>query len=1069
MSVADPFDDPFGEYEPSIAFAMTAARMISERSSAAKDLIEAHLAQNRDAENIYAASARKSAQNTLSRLEDLTRESQGHAEQARVLLQGGMDPSEAVDSAIQASQQGTAVYDELSTVAAAMLIVDPVTAAEPPLPPLPAAQDWTSVTNQVQQDTLAWGRAVRGAKGKLLILKPSPSCGKTRSMALLALQEQAQRQRVVFTAKTKEIVEGELRERIDSLHPFGVTRLHVIQGRDDKSCLNWDNVKTVQEHGYAPGSSVCLACEYHPYNVDPKHQPCDYYESRSRAQIDSRGAQMKMHDYPIILSTHAGFIAAQDSGGGQFGKFWPCDLLLMDEDPTESFEPTVWIDEKHANFASGKPEDRAADTMAALLRAAIKRASEEREAMKTVGWKDKAGEQSPVHGKNGSVYAGAALHKLFASVATSVGQIHGIRSAVEAFRDVSDSHVKPAAGALFGATTPASVNMIVPPFGLARIGELLFEEKVTRDQVRRHIYTTVHGKEPHGMQGLSDRVEDFDTAYRVRLEYSRGEWKFVAQELQAMSDQGVNIVAGDAYAHVGHYREIFDKPASIPNDPNYQDPVTVCDRIARFPSGTVIQRILVKSNISYLRDEGEGWQEHAAILSEVLKSLSGRVLIYGHLSLRDSVVKLFEEHDNFGFSEWAYEHWWGGRGKDHYRDYDAVVCISEPTQNMDGTLHKANARATREAGRALVHGRKDDAARELQRITSVMPKTKSKGGTSLAHLMKSAHWRVVREHDRQNVNELSQAIHRVRGLISPKTMIILGSQTELTRDTIASAVTLVPMTSPVEGKIASPAADAADGSMAADMDSLGADTASKDDSTMCKNATGANGKLVDVAPVHGAQNTTSTGGYMSLIRYTSIDGSISESEAYTMMRAVLDHYGVWSPAFMHALLAMEVCELSTVGAGAQGLPCKPLYIGTLYKGLHGNHGLESPSGLLGSENGIQSDVDQGLQSPSDPGGGLPSKSLLGLVDRVWSPPARWSNLNEVAQRGTRGLKRAQARMVAELPCSYWHRPVWLGSRPGRGYAWHSEDPKGGLKFVEIMKQYGPQVRGRLVTSNGVPF
>jgi hypothetical protein len=681
----------------------------------------------------------------------------------------------------------------------------------------------------------------------MLIAKPSPGTGKTKAMVDTALTEQGQRQRVVMAVRTKQMLVGELEPRTRAAGGQYV-RLHVIQGRDESTCWNYDNVKAVQEHGYAPGSTVCSRCEYHP-DVAKKlrtYTTCPYYRTRQNAQNDSAAARMKLHEYPLILTTHAGYLTALESGGGRFGKFWPCDTLMIDEDPTDAFEPEVVVTLDHLDLPTPpKPEDRFAHAMAALLRGTIEQADLERRAAESRGWIDAERKPNPIHNRHGSAFAGLPLHKLFERVATGpIGQQRGFRSALQVFRDVSDSHVHPATGALHGATTAAAVSLVVPPRSLSQIGDALFEEDAMRLKLRRLAYEKIYGHKMTGTlsvaqveQALVDS-EEFDPVYRVRLEWVDGTWRFVLQNFVNMLDQGANLVVGDAYANIEHYRQLFDKPATKADDPSYIDPVTVIDHIANFPEDTRITRIRTRANITYLKNEG--WQEHLSLLGDVFREHAGQsVVIYGHGVLRKRIEKFFFDNQNFGIAKWAFENWGGGRGKDEYGDFDAVVTISDYVQNIGGMLHKVNARAARETERLLARNQTDVALMEGTRIGLDMNKA------DIAHRMADpdTHWRLRQEHDRQNISELAQALHRVRGLRSPKRMTVVGDGVPFTKDTLAATAVVNPPGGPI-----------------------------------------------------GRPKLKS--GY--------VDGFLTEDEAFDAICKVEDHLGCWSPVFLHAFLAFEM-------------------------------------------------------------------------------------------------------------------------------------------------------------------
>lgn len=823
----------------------------------------------------------------------------------------------------------------------------------------------------------------------------------TFAMVRTALHEQAQRQRVVMAVRTKEMLVSELEPRIRKAG-YGTVRLHVIQGRDESTCWNFDNVRAVQEHGYAPGSTVCSRCEYHPDIAKQlrSYTVCPYYRSRQNAQNDTASARFGANDYPIIATTHSGYLTAVESGGGRFGKFWPCDMLMIDEDPTDAFEPEVIVKAEHLMLPTPpKPEDRAAHAMATLLSGVIAQAEAERKAMESRGWVMASGIPSPIHSRHGSAYAGNSLHALLDRVATGpLGQQHGFKNAIQVLRDVSDSHVHPAAGSLHGATTAAAVSLVVPPRGLSQIGEALFEENALRMDLRRAAYRKVNEREmpPTMTSAQVDAAlaesEEFDPAYRVRLEFAKDEWRFVFQDFVDMLDQNTNSLYGDAYANIEHTRQIFDKPATDASNPSYVDPVTVINHVAKFPDGSTIVRERTRANITYLLNEG--WGDHAARLAVILRTHAGlSVLIYGHGVLKPRVEKLFADNQNFGVAKWAFENWGGGRGKDQYGDWDAVITISDYVQNIGGMLHKVNARAARDTARLLARNKIDEALVEGTRISLDMNKS------DVAHKMAdpTTHWRIRQEHDRQNVSELAQALHRVRGLRSPKRMTVVGDGVPFTKDTIAASVVVNPPGGP-------------------------------------------------------AGRPKLKSGY--------VDGCLTEEEAYTAICQVEEHFGCWSPIFLHALLAIEVDLFHSMGQEGSSGGGDNLYRETLSRDCP-----RLPDSLSQSPNEDGEDAEMPGAHPK------PFTVPPSLLRRVWFPSAEWKFDYQRALRELKRTKLASARASREFPFSGTYVPSWEVSTHS-GYKWYSRHSvkTGAATFVEIVEhQYGINKSGVLQAPRQKPF
>jgi len=1002
----NPFDEnPFSDdIHDHIAFAVNGADLLHERALTARQRFR------NASKNVLSTSLRTAINEPVAKLIEAVL----HVRIDAGRLRASADPD--LDFIVWAASYQVALgaFKEVERLGALALTPDSLSEGAQE-PPLPQVQDWATVSSKVQADVAAWAANVRGKKGQMLIAKPSPGVGKTKTMVDTALHEQSQRQRVVMAVRTKEILVGELVSRIQNAG-HGQVRLHVIQGRDESTCWCFDNVKVVQAHGYSPGSTVCSRCEYHP-DIARKLRTftvCPYYRSRQNAQNDTASARFGMNDYPIIATTTAGYLAAVASGGGRFGKFWPCDMLMVDEDPTDAFEPEVVVKAEHLVLPTPpKPEDRAAHAMATLLRGAFAQAELERKALEGRGWVVN-GVQSPIHNRHGSAYAGNDLHKLFDRVASGpFGQQHGLQSATRVLRDVCDSHVHPAAGSLHGATTAAAVSLVVPPRGLSLLGEALFEEDAMRTQLRRLAYKKIHQKEMSSTMTSAQvdaalaESDEFDTVYRVRLEFAQGEWRFVFQDFVSMLDQNTNIIYGDAYANIEHTRQVFDKPASLPADPSYVDPVTIINHVARFPSGSVPARFRTKANITYLTTDG--WGEHEAILITVLrKCAEKKVLIYAHGSLRERVEKTFADNNNFGVAAWAFENWGGGRGKDQYGDWDAVVTISDYVQNIGGMLHKVNARAARDTKKLLMLNKTDEAFVESTRIRLDMNKA------DIAHKMADpgTHWRIKQEHDRRNVSELAQALHRVRPLRSDKLMVVLGDAIPFTEDTIAAAVTV---------------------------------------------------------------NLPGGPAGRSKIRTWYGDGCLTTSESYIALCALEEMFGFASPVFLHAFFGIEMDEFLNGmwhRATASAPSCQgqaDLYRDSL---LRDQPILCRPTPPTPTTE-ANMPGDPGASGPQTEGPmtGLPWRAVLSMAQQVWEPPAAWKNIYQLASQRLMRTKEASRRMSREFPFSGWYKPSWE-DRAHPGYVWYSRHSvKTGARAAMDMleNQYGPNQNGVLYVPNKKPF
>jgi hypothetical protein len=263
------------------------------------------------------------------------------------------------------------------------------------------------------------------------------------------------------------------------------------------------------------------------------------------------------------------------------------------------------------------------------------------------------------------------------------------------------------------------------------------------------------------------------------------------------------------------------------------------------------------------------------------------------------------------------------------------------------------------------------------------------------------HWRMQQEHERQNVNEQAQALHRVRGLRSAKRMVVVGDGIPFTKDTIAASVVANPTGGPCGRK---------------------------------------------------------------KLRSSYTDSFLTVEESVEAMEGVADHFGCWSPAFLHAFFAMELGDLLGVLPGG----CEPPLVAQddLYRDLSHRDHPKLATGVATSASFAP------LEPPKMSGATLRRFAVpMTLLQRVWFPPADWLNLGRVASQQLWRTKLASAEIAKTFPHSGNHRPSWVsGTHPG--FRWYSRHAfqVGFRAFVNIIEnQYGIERDGKLVAPNQQPF
>jgi hypothetical protein len=379
-----------------------------------------------------------------------------------------------------------------------------------------------------------------------------------------------------------------------------------------------------------------------------------------------------------------------------------------------------------------------------------------------------------------------------------------------------------------------------------------------------------------------------------------------------------------------------------------------------------------------------------------------------------------------GITEWAYEHWWGGRGKDQYNGWEFTYCISDPVQSLSGIAHVANARAFRDSLRTTDPDEKILFGRKVEVHT---------GKHGVIQALSSGHPRLAMEHERQNVAELTQAMHRSRPVHHGVNVTVMGEM-EQSVDLVAQTHTIVP--------------------------------------------TEYRKERISASRRKKNKKTRQVVG--------TIDAFVSPKETWAAIQAIIDWFGVFSPLFSHALLTSSVTfsmipqnpekNLNDSGVGSVVLK------GSSFKTTD-----PTPKSLDFPELGIQPLVDHlhgvGSQVPgaadpalpliADPPPAAPLEAAPNLgtvIDRVWNPPVYWQlltskgSLPKAVREALLGLpKRDDLRSTSATRWASWQtkfKTVGGGKRPMIYFDPSTSAQEALALFYEIVdNQYGPVVHGQL--------
>lgn len=1061
----DPFElDPFGEseYDPSVAFAHVAAQQAKDHVLHATQFIEHELSAHPDRLNQFAVSARKSSGLQLSDLKALAVQ----IEEARLRVDqhpsGTPDFRLAVNDTVEGFHALKAVYEQLMHTAGQIAALDPqLPSGAPPRIDTDELLGTEKARTKVLEELSDWVDRYRGSQnGEMVVVKATPGVGKTYAMLKLAYQEYMARQRVVFAVRTKAMIAGpmaEMRNRILKMSPTGRLSLAVIYGRDETNCMKPETVQAVMAHGYAPGPAVCMQCEYYPDNSKMYGLGiCGYYQERITADLMSKGARRGVYrQYPIIATTHASQISASMVEGGRYGKFWGADVVFFDEDPTDAMEIDTSLTEEQCDFKSRSKETSAAGLVAQVFREAIEIGKKERKKTEENGFKAPGSRERhshPIHSVYDTVYTGEALQRLLDRALQFVATTQQVSTLRQTLRSISHSgsfEIQP--GALAQVSSSDDINALdIPPQSLETTAEAVHTEMVHATTLRRIIYQQNMGHHPVGhdndsiMHELERHTEVEPMSYTVRLEClpadgEKGrvedEWRFVVREFRPLMNHTSLIIIGDAYAQRDHYEHLFDRDADL------IDVVSELNPDARF-----LRVLDSQCNISEMRRGGLN-RILAIVEAQLMEEVSpgDRVLIYGHNELRPKVEQWLEKLAPRLGIRWAYEHWWGGRGKDEYNGWEFTVCITDPVLSLSGIKHVANARAFRDSlssktdKEKLLHAQRCDIGSDRR---------------GAVYALRSSHPRIALEHDRMNIAELTQALHRGRPAHNAVRVITYGEM-EQSPDLIAQTETIV-------------------------------------------------------GPQWRGLTISNSRRKRTKQKVSAVSNFVTVDEAFSAMRAILDHYGVYSPWFSHALVTVLRNEFTV----PQAVPLT----GSKFRGTTGQlepdyDTLDSakvgfdPVVYLSMSTGPRDQINSRMipvsSSPQFVGGGRqsvpgeskpkrpsarrgstePALPILPhprtVIERVWHPPVYWRLLIGVRSQ-PKAIETAHARLaemartrgtgvssIATQKWPQWAKGLMRGRRPTLFY-----DPKvfrvdvALREYYRIVEnQYGPAMNGELVRPN----
>lgn len=823
----------------------------------------------------------------------------------------------------------------------------------------------------------------------------------THGMIEAARADRAAGKRVGYAVLARGKLMEEAKERLTG-GAKQLVQLHVIEGRHAGNCVEYESVEQAAALGYAPGTQVCPKCDKYPSLSNPfssldRNATCEYYAARLRAIRDMNVARQYnnplIRPYPVILTTHAGLAigAAMHARGQKTFRsqpsLWQFDTIFIDEDPTGALEQTYVIKEDQLVYqwkdqVTNRPD--AHTQMTRVLRGMFTLARAERKVAWSNGYKD------TIHTRDhGSTYASNDLIGLLSRAAKSLGyDLEEVLAQVENESDVKS----PKRGELLSIKAEIAAERY-PHRYLATLSQAIRHEILTRKNA------------PGQGAGL-------DLAYRVHMDLTlvpdhdpmtSGETTgtITLAITNPFATNDANIIIGDAYASIEHYENLFRRFRR-------HGDVDIVNHRVKWPQSSLLIRIPTRCGSGDFPTDAS-YLEHCdkALLPLLSMEQDRRVLLYTHKGSRELLDEwINQKAGELGLETYAIEHWGSGRGKDIYRDFDTFIAASEYLPNIYGLVHEANSRVAQ--SNALT-----------PRIYFWNAGMRRESGASLTDTITSTAPALSNAFQRRAVDELAQAIHRIRpakprpcetcgqllgrdprqceacGALQPparwqKRCWVLGYHVPMSMELLAATCTT---------------------------------TIDKETRKITREGRDHRGRGAQVK-VHPD---------LGLLSF------LSDREVATAIGDVFREVGCWSPAFTHTLegvplsAAVSRALYDVVFGAAEGEPGEPF----------------SDPGMGSSRFGATPQI---VPLTAGPAFGESSR----LVDRVYSPPAAWQ---AIADRiTTLPMYRAGLKLFFEEAASRRGRPL---QRFHVRRDWMKKGSHGVLCFGDprrleaIIEYYGP--------------
>lgn len=516
--------------------------------------------------------------------------------------------------------------------------------------PIVAHLPFLAAANKLKSSLLGLVEQLIATQNMGILLTGSAGVGKTESMLATAEVMLDRQQPVVWAAPTIEMAH----ETAARAEGRGI-QAEVLHGRNATTCDYMDKVLVSRAEGYAPGAFVCPSCPKHPDNLAGHMMElwtCGHYAALSRARRAIKQAKDRKTRLPLVVTTYENAVAGlKHAKGSRQGDIWKTRQVFFDEDPSRAMRERAVLSD---DDLTRTPKEEAPSNFLRILSMARAIAADER--MKAcaamTGRSFKSASRSVSHDFDTSSFTGRELHRLLFSAADALGL-----DLEACLARAAEWVTRVGKGEMFYADRGLLkyiVNAFLPTFA-----------------------ATIHKEITYDYSGTP-------STYSVRLESGKeGGWQYILDRLVPFRSGQDNVVIGDAYADKDFVKAMFGGRPMVTIEVRVALPNNV--RVLRSTSAKTTKSVMrVQELLHHLLDTE---------VSTVLQAEAGRrVLVYTQLGHKKAIEDWFAANNaTYQLADVAFEHYWSGRGKDQYKNFDSIMCIGEPVPNLLGLVHEANA------------------------------------------------------------------------------------------------------------------------------------------------------------------------------------------------------------------------------------------------------------------------------------------------------------------------------------------------------------------------------------------